>query len=200
MELYKKLLLANKAWSKEKLELDSDYFTELSKGQEPSFLWIGCSDSRVPIETVTGAKPGEIFVHRNIANLICPDDINVLSVVEYAVNVLKVGHVVVCGHYGCGGARAALANQSLGLLDNWIGRIQCTHKNHQEEIDKHQDIEDKTNSLVEFNVKAQVENLISLEPIQRAWEERQAPRIHGWVFDLGTGLLKELVMVDPRKN
>jgi len=197
VELYKKLLLGNKSWSKEKTDLDNAYFLNLAKSQQPDFLWIGCSDSRVPIETITGARPGEIFVHRNIANLICPDDINVLSVIEYAVHILKVRHVVVCGHYGCGGARAALDDQSLGLLDDWIGRIKCTHESHREEVDKFPNTEDRINSLVEFNVRAQVENLVATKSIQRAWEEYNAPSIHGWVFNLKTGLIEELVTIKP---
>jgi carbonic anhydrase len=193
MKDYKKVLLANKAWAKEKLELDENYFTNLSKDQQPNFLWIGCSDSRVPAEEITNMQPGEVFVHRNVANLVVHTDINILSVLQYAVEVLKVKHVVVCGHYNCGGVKAAMGNQDLGLINKWLRNIKDVYAKHDDELQKIEDEKARFNRLIELNVAEQVNNLVQTTVIQRAWKNRELPHLHGWVFDMHTGLIKEVM-------
>jgi carbonic anhydrase len=190
MQSFEKLLLANKAWSKEKTDLRTNYFTELAKDQTPEFLWIGCSDSRVPAEEITGASPGEIFVHRNVANLVVPTDLNLLSVLQYAVDYLKIKHVIVCGHYGCGGVRAALTKQRYGLLNKWLRQLKDIYVTHQKDIDQASSHADR---LVEISVGEQVANLAKTSIIQNAWRNRNGPTLHGWVFDIKTGELKSLV-------
>lgn len=192
MEAHKRLLLGNKAWVEEKLTLDPDFFTSQMEGQQPQFLWIGCSDSRVPAEEVTGTQPGEIFVHRNIANLVIHTDFNILSVLSYAVEVLKVKHVIVCGHYGCGGVGTALTNQSHGLLNKWLRNIKDVYRFYRNELDEIDDPRVVHDRLVELNVIEQVHNLAETTIIQKAWHEEQRPMIHGWVYELGTGILKPL--------
>jgi carbonic anhydrase len=192
---YQKLILANKAWVAETLNVDPHYFSKLSVQQQPEFLWIGCSDSRVPAEQVTGATPGEIFVHRNIANLVHHTDSNVMSVLQYAVDVLKVKHIIVCGHYGCGGVRAATTKQSFGLLNKWIRSIKDVCAEHQDELKTIVDPEQKIDRVVELNVEHQVMNLAKTTIVQSAWRMEQRPAIHGWVFDLRTGLIKEMISV-----
>lgn len=196
MKDYKSLLLANKAWAKEKLALDEDYFNNLSKDQKPKFLWIGCSDSRVPAEEVTNTQPGEIFVHRNVANLVVHTDINLLSVLQYAVEVLHVKHVIVCGHYGCGGVKAAMGNNDLGLINKWLRNIKEVYDKHNYELKNISDEDARFNRLVELNVEEQVKNLAKTTIIQRAWKNFELPHLHGWVFDMKTGYIKEVMEIE----
>ncbi len=198
MKSIERILLENKAWSKEKLMDDADFFSRLEKLQKPDFLWIGCSDSRVPANEVTNTEPGEMFVHRNIANMVVHTDLNLLSVLQYAVEVLEVKHIIVCGHYGCGGVRAALGNQSLGIINKWLRNIKDVYRNHREEIDALTDMDAKTDRLVELNVKEQVMNLAKTSIIQKAWQEDSRPHIHGWVYGLGDGILKPVFNMDPQ--
>lgn len=200
MEQIKKLLLENKAWAKSKVDANENYFRDMAKDQSPEFLWIGCSDSRVPEAEITNSNPGEIFVHRNIANLVVHTDMNFLSVLSYAVQNLKVQHVIVCGHYNCGGVKAALSHTNLGLINNWVRNIKDTYFTHKFEIDKISNEQDRVNKLVELNVIEQVKNLAHTSIIQGAWHERQYPYVHGWVYDLASGTLKELVTLSPNTS
>ena len=193
MEDFKKLLLENKAWAREQKEVDPEFFTRLAKQQTPKFLWIGCSDSRVPADQITGTDPGAIFVHRNIANLVVNTDMNMLSVLQYSVEVLKVEHVIVCGHYGCGGVKAALGNHHFGIINHWLNEIKDVYRTHKADLDAIKDEEEKTNKLVELNVQEQVFNLSKTDIIQKAWKENKMPTLHGWVYGLNNGLLKPLV-------
>jgi len=192
MKLYKSLLDGNKEWVRERLEQDPMFFERLSKGQSPQFLWIGCSDSRVPANEITRTQPGDIFVHRNIANMVVHSDMNLLSVLDYAVNILKVKHVIVCGHYGCGGVKAAMANEQFGLVDNWLRFIKDVYRTHSQELDSINDEEKKFDRFVELNVIEQVFDLTKTTIIQNAWRERNGPAVHGWVYSLKTGLIKDL--------
>ena len=194
---YKKLLADNKNWADEQVKLDPDFFNRLSHIQTPDFLWIGCSDSRVPADKITGTQPGEIFVHRNIANLVVNTDINLLSVLEYAVEILKVKHIIVCGHYGCGGIRAAMENHSLGIIDKWLRNIKDVYRIHKTEIDKESNIDDKANKLVELNVREQIVNLAKTSIVQKAWKYEQRPYLHGWVYGLNDGIIKPVCKMDP---
>jgi carbonic anhydrase len=197
MENIKRLFLENQAWAKSKLLLDDKYFENMAKDQKPEYLWIGCADSRVPPSEITNTDPGEMFVHRNIANLVVHTDVNVLSVIQYAVEALKVKHVIVCGHYNCGGVKAALGNQSLGIIDNWIRNIKDVVALNQVALKKVTSEMDRVNLLVELNVKEQVKNLMYTSIIQQAWKDRNGPDLHGWVYDLKTGLLKDIMTVAP---
>lgn len=190
-ESYQKLLKGNQDWVESKLKSDPTYFEELSKGQSPDYLWIGCSDSRVPDNEITNANPGDIFVHRNIANLVVHTDINMLSVLQYAVEVLHVKHVIVCGHYGCGGVLAALGNNDNGLVNNWLRNIKEVYYRNKKEIDSIENPQAKGDRLVELNVIQQVENLAKTTHVQKAWKNREL-EIHGWVFDMRTGKIKDL--------
>ena len=192
METYKELLSGNKRWVKERLRQDPDFFERLSKGQSPEVLWIGCSDSRVPANEITGTNPGEVFVHRNIANMVVHTDMNLLSVLDYAVNILKVGHVIVCGHYGCGGVKAAMTNEQYGLVDNWLRHIKDVYRLHNEELDAIQDENQRFKRFVELNVIEQVFDLSKTSIIQNAWKSRNMPMVHGWVYDLKTGIIDDL--------
>ena len=194
------MLLENKAWAQSRTEVDPKFFENMARDQNPEFLWIGCSDSRVPESEITNSTPGQIFVHRNIANLVVHTDTNFLSVLNYAVDALKVPHIIVCGHYGCGGVRAAMTHNSLGLIDNWIRNIKDTYFNHRDTINLLKTEGDRVNRLVEYNVMEQVKNLAHTSIIQKAWHTRNAPYIHGWVYDLGTGHLKDLIMLEPRSE
>jgi carbonic anhydrase len=193
MKSYEKLLLENKAWAKEKIEDDPEYFSRLAHIQNPEFLWIGCSDSRVPANEITGTQPGEIFVHRNIANMVVHTDLNMLSVLDYAVNHLKVRHVIVCGHYGCGGVKAALTNHNFGIINKWLRNIKDVYKMHREEVDGITDEEQRLNRLIELNVKEQVLDLVKTSIIQKAWKHEQRPDIHGWVYGLKDGIINPIV-------
>ncbi|MBD1364129.1 carbonic anhydrase [Mucilaginibacter sp. ZT4R22] len=189
---YNKLIANNAEWVAKRIGEDPEYFTNLAKGQSPEVLWIGCSDSRVPANEVTGTKPGEVFVHRNIANVCNHTDMNMLSVLDYAVNVLKVKHVIVAGHYGCGGVAAALTNKQFGIIDNWLRHIKDVYRLHSHELDRITDHTQKVNRLVELNVSEQVYNLCKTSIVQNAWMERHDLEVHGWVIDLGSGLVKDL--------
>jgi carbonic anhydrase len=192
---YKQLLENNKHWSEDVREKDPEFFGTLAKLQTPKYLWIGCSDSRVPANEVTGTKPGEIFVHRNIANMVVQTDLNLLSVLQYAVDYLKVEHVIVCGHYGCGGVQAAMTNQSLGIINKWLRNIKDVYRYHKAEVDAITDDQARLDRMVELNVIEQVMDLAKTSIIQKAWHDRKAPSLHGWVYSLNDGLLKELTHV-----
>lgn len=197
MESYKKLLLANKAWVEDKLNVREDYFTSMAKDQTPEFLWIGCSDSRVPAEDITGTEPGELFVHRNIANQIIHTDFNMLSVLQYAVDVLRVKHIIVCGHYGCGGVKNALSHHHLGLINKWLRNIKDVYRLHEQELTSLKDNDQRFRRLVELNVEEQVWKLAETSFVQHAWKNEDRPTIHGWVYDLSTGYLKDLLKLEP---
>lgn len=191
-DFYKKILDNNKKWVESQLAIDADYFKDLSKGQHPPLLWIGCSDSRVPANEIIGAKPGEVFVHRNIANMVVHSDMNMLSVLDYAVNVLKVQHVIVCGHYGCGGVKAAMGNQSIGLIDNWIRHIKDVYRLHEDYLNSIEDIEDRFNKFVEINAQEQVFDLAKTSIVQNAWKNGQELTLHGWAYGLNSGYVTDL--------
>ncbi|ABG58318.1 carbonic anhydrase [Cytophaga hutchinsonii] len=190
-ESYQKLLNNNKIWALGKIQDDADYFKRMKLAQTPEYLWIGCSDSRVPETEVTGTLQGQLFVHRNIANMVVHTDLNLLSVVEYAVEVLKVKHIIVCGHYGCGGVAAATKNNSFGYVDNWLRNIKEIYNKNTVELLAIENEEERINRLVELNVVEQVRNLAKTKPVQRAWKNR-ALEIHGWVYGLDTGIIKDL--------
>jgi carbonic anhydrase len=192
MKKYEQLLLQNRAWVQQKLAEDKDFFNKLANTQKPDFLWIGCADSRVPANEITGTAPGEVFVHRNIANMVVHTDMNMLSVLDYAVNVLEVSHVIVCGHYGCGGVRAAMMNKQIGLIDNWIRHIKDVYRMHNDELEAIADMKERENRFVELNVMEQVYDLGKTSIIQNAWQKRGGPYVHGWVYDVANGIIKDL--------
>ena len=189
MKAFEKILQDNKQWAKTQITNDPDYFKRLVEIQAPEILWIGCSDSRVPADRITATEPGEIFVHRNVANLVVHTDLNLLSVLQYAVEILKVKHVIVCGHYNCGGIIAAMKNESLGLIDKWIWNIKNVHRLHRKEIDALPTQEEKIKLLTELNVKEQVMNLAKTSIVQKAWKQNNCPDLHGWVYDLRDGII-----------
>jgi carbonic anhydrase len=191
-EFYKKIIENNKKWVEEKTKVNPDFFNNLAVGQQPPLLWIGCSDSRVPANEIIGAEPGEVFVHRNIANMVVHSDMNMLSVLDYAVNALKVQHVIVCGHYGCGGVKAAMGNDSIGVIDNWIRHIKDVYRFHQVELDAIKDEKERFNKFVELNVKEQVFDLAKTSIVQSAWKNGQKLSIHGWVYGLNSGYITDL--------
>lgn len=195
MKQYEKLLLENKAWAKEKIEDDPEYFSRLSNIQKPDFLWIGCSDSRVPADQITGTQPGEIFVHRNIANMVVHTDLNLLSVLQYAVEHLRVKHVIVCGHYGCGGVKAAMTNHNFGIMNKWIRNIKDVYRYHRDEVDFCPSEEEKLNKLIELNISEQVMNLAKTSIIQAAWKHNNEPHLHGWVYDVKDGIIKPITEI-----
>jgi carbonic anhydrase len=196
IESYNKLLQGNKKWAEEKLKQDPNYFKDLSLGQSPEYLWIGCSDSRVPANEITGTKSGQIFVHRNIANVVVHTDMNLLSVLYYAVEVLHVKHVIVCGHYGCGGVIAAMNNKDNGFVNNWLRNIKEVYLKYNDELNAITNLKQRENRLVELNVIEQVHNLAKTRIVQQAWLRRDL-QVHGWVYGLDNGLIKDLhVMVD----
>jgi carbonic anhydrase len=188
-----KLILENKAWAAEKVADDPEYFERLAHLQSPEFLWIGCSDSRVPANEITGTQPGEIFVHRNIANMVVHTDVNLLSVLEYAIVHLKVKHVIVCGHYGCGGIRAAMTNHDYKqVLNMWLRNIKDVYRLYRDELNAIHDEEKRTDRLTELNVKEQVMHLAKTSIIQRAWQQEERPQLHGWVYGLKDGIIKRV--------
>ncbi|PPD29788.1 MAG: carbonate dehydratase [Methylomonas sp.] len=197
MQTPQKLLLENRAWSEEISKKNPEFFKLLAKEQKPSFLWIGCADSRVPADTIVNAQPGEIFVHRNIANQVINTDFNCLSVLQYAVDVLKVKHVIVCGHYGCGGVKAALMPQSskLVITNKWLMHIKDVYRLHQDELDIIPD-DRRLDRLIELNILEQLYRLTHTSIIQASWKHGHKPTLHGWVFGLHDGLIKELIMLD----
>jgi carbonic anhydrase len=189
---YEGLLEGNKKWVAATLAEDPEYFARLSAGQKPPILWIGCSDSRVPANQITNTNPGDIFVLRNIANVVVHTDMSMLSVLDYAVNILEVEHVIVCGHYGCGGVEAALTNKQYGIIDNWLMNIKDTYRLHHHELDLISDKKKRLNRMVEFNVVEGVSNLTKTSIIQNRWAAGKALQIHGWVYSLETGFIKDL--------
>lgn len=189
---YNQLFHNNKIWVQKKLDENPEYFQKLAKGQEPDYLWIGCSDSRVPANEITGTEPGEMFVHRNIANMIVHSDMNMLSVLSYAVEVLKVKHIIVCGHYECGGVIAAMGNKQFGLIDNWLRHIKDVYRLHHAELDAIKDAKLRARRFVEVNVMEQVADLCKTTIVQNAWKKKQPLSVHGWVYDINDGLLKDL--------
>ncbi|KAL2024976.1 hypothetical protein VTK56DRAFT_3675 [Thermocarpiscus australiensis] len=182
----------NKAWAADKKAKDPDFFVKLSEGQSPEYLWIGCSDSRIPAEQITGLEPGDAFVHRNIANLVCNTDLNAMSVITYAVEHLKVKHIVVCGHYGCGGVKAAMTPKDLGILNPWLRNIRDVYRLHEKELDAIANEEERYNRLVELNVVEQCRNVIKTACVQQSYARNRFPIVHGWVFGFHDGLLKDL--------
>jgi carbonic anhydrase len=187
----KKIFKNNKKWIVKKLKIDSNYFNNLSESQKPELLYIGCSDSRVPAEDLMGVQPGEVFVHRNIANMVPNTDLNVMSVLNYAISNLKVNHVVVCGHYYCGGVKAAMQSEDLGILNPWLRNIRDVYRIHKQELDKITSEEEKYKRLVELNVQEQCVNVLKTSDVQKAFRERNIT-VHGWVWDIKTGKLIDL--------
>lgn len=190
--LVKKLLENNEKWVAQKLTSDPEYFRKLSKGQNPEFLYIGCSDSRVTTEEMIGVDPGEVFVHRNIANLVISTDSNLNAVVQYAVEFLKVKHIIVCGHYECGGIKAALSPSDMGQLNSWLQTLRNVYRLHQDELNSIRDTDRRVDRLVELNVIEQCINIVKIDHVQRSWYETGAPLIHGWVFDVRTGKIIDM--------
>jgi carbonic anhydrase len=190
--MFEKIFENNKKWINEKLALDENYFEKLSKGQHPEYLYIGCSDSRVTAEDLMGVGPGEVFIHRNIANLVVSTDSNLNAVVQYAVEHLKVKHIIICGHYECGGVNAALNPSDMGQLNSWLQTLRDVYRFHQKELDAITDNQKKFDRLVELNVREQCINIIKIDHVQRSWYKTGFPNIWGWVFDVRTGLLKDL--------
>ena len=187
-----RLLDQNRAWAENIKASDPDFFQNLAKQQSPRFLWIGCADSRVPSTQLAGMKPGEMFVHRNVANLVVHTDFNCLSVMQYAVDVLKVEHIIVCGHHGCGGVKAAMDNLQLGLIDNWLRHVQDVVHEHEAELAKIEDEEERFDRLCELNVIEQVRNVGRTTIVQSAWARGQEVVVHGWIYGLEDGLLRDL--------
>lgn len=191
-KFYKQLLENNKEWVASTLEEDPHFFENLAKGQQPPLLWIGCADSRVPANQIIGAQPGEVFVHRNIANMVIHSDMNMLSVLDYAVNALKVKHIIVCGHYGCGGVKAAMGNSHIGIIDNWIRHIKDVYRFQHVELDKIADEDERFDRFVEINAMEQVMNLAKTTIVQNAWKNGQPLHLHGWVYGVNNGLVNDL--------
>jgi carbonic anhydrase len=197
MKSYERLLHNNRQWAAETVEVDPQFFNRLAtKIQRPEFLWIGCSDSRVPTDRITGTQPGEIFVHRNIANVVVATDLNVLSVLQYAVEALEIKHIILCGHYGCGGVRAAMGRQYLGPINQWLCHIKDVYRDHQGELEEIKDPDKRADRLVELNAIVQAYNLVKTSVVQNAWHVGEFPIIHGWVYSLRDGLLHELISID----
>lgn len=197
---YQKLIDGNRRFALEKKFDDPEYFKKLSLGQKPDYLWIGCSDSRVPANEVTNTESGEMFVHRNIANVVVHTDFNLMSVLEYAVNVLQVKHIIVCGHYGCGGVRAAMTNKSFGLVDNWLRNIKDVYNKNSVELDAIENEDKRSDRLTELNVVEQVQHLAKTKIVQGAWAAGRQLQIHGWVYGLNSGLITELKAVYDDKE
>jgi len=192
MHLLNDLLTNNRAWAAEITRQDPEFFERLSRLQAPQYLWIGCSDSRVPANQIVGLSPGEMFVHRNVANVVVHTDLNCLSVIQFAVDVLRVKHIIVCGHYACGGVTAALRDERLGLVDNWLRHVQDVRWKHQRELDPLQSESDRVNRLCELNVHEQVVNVSNTTVVREAWTRGQDLAVHGWVYDLRDGLIRDL--------
>jgi carbonic anhydrase len=186
------LLDNNRKWAAQRVKNDPEFFTRLAGQQAPAYLWVGCSDSRVPANEIVGLDPGELFVHRNVANVVVHTDVNCLSVLQFAVDVLKVQHVIVCGHYGCGGIRAALDGTAHGLIDNWLQHVQDVKEAHQAELLSFADVDDRINRLAELNVIEQVRNIARTTIVQDAWRRDQPLKLHGWIYGLTDGLIHDL--------
>jgi carbonic anhydrase len=191
MKRYKEVFEANRRWVEEK-QKEEGFFERLSSGQNPDFLYIGCSDSRVPANEIMGCSPGEVFVHRNVANIVVNTDLNVHTVIEYAVRVLEVDHIVVCGHYGCGGVKAAMEPKDLGLMNGWLREVRDVYRLHRAELGAIEDEEQRYRRLVELNVQEQCVRVLKTASVQQHYLRRRRPTVHGWVFDLHDGLLKDL--------
>jgi len=199
MDSSAKLLANNRAWAADRTRRDPDFFTRLESLQAPDYLWIGCSDSRVPANEIVGLDPGELFVHRNVANVVVHTDVNCLSVLQYAVDVLKVKHVIVCGHYGCGGVRAAMDGTAHGLIDNWLRHVEDVQRTHQAELDRIADPHKRIDRLCELNVMDQVRNIARTTVVQDAWKHGQPLELHGWIYGLKDGLLHDLGVTQSEK-
>ncbi len=189
---YESLLEGNRTWVAETLKVDPTFFDELAAGQAPPILWIGCSDSRVPANQITNTMPGDIFVHRNIANVVTHTDMSLLSVLDYSVNVLKIKHIIVCGHYGCGGVNAAMGNKQVGLIDNWLRNIKDVYHANENEVKSIQDPQQKFDRMVELNAIQGAKNVMSTSIVQNAWASGQELGVHAWVYSLKTGIIKDL--------
>jgi carbonic anhydrase len=200
MPNYSELLLQNRVWAASMIAEDPQFFSRLAQLQTPEYLWIGCSDSRVPANQITGTMPGEVFVHRNVANLVVATDFNLLAVLQYSVEVLKVKHIILCGHYGCGGVRAAMRNDNLGIVSQWLCGIKDVYHRHAEELSSIADESAREDRLVELNVMSQVENLAKTTVIQEAWSRGEQPELHGWVYGLKDGRIRELISADAKAS
>ena len=200
MRILKDLFESNKKWAKKIKESDPDFFKRLSKQQKPEYLWIGCSDSRVPANEIVDMMPGKLFVHRNIANIVVHTDLNCLSVIQYAVEVLKIKHIIVCGHYGCGGIQAAMDNQEHGLIDNWLRNIKDVYRYHEAKLDAIEDQKKKIDLLCELNVIEQVSNICHTTIVQNAWKSGQDVAVHGWIYNIKDGILKDLDVCITNKD
>ena len=200
MRILKDLFESNKKWAKKIKESDPEFFTRLSKQQKPEYLWIGCSDSRVPANEIVDMMPGKLFVHRNIANIVVHTDLNCLSVIQYAVEVLKIKHIIVCGHYGCGGIQAAMDNQEHGLIDNWLRNIKDVYRYHEAKLDAIEDQKKKIDLLCELNVIEQVSNICHTTIVQNAWKSGQDVAVHGWIYNIKDGILKNLDVCITNKD
>lgn len=196
MKVYDKLLESNKAWAKAQAEADPTFFEKMAAGQSPDFLWIGCADSRAPADKITQTDPGSIFVHRNVANLVVHTDMNMLAVLQYAVEHLHVKHIMVVGHYGCGGVKAAMSNAELGLINKWVRNIKDVYVDHKDELEAISSEDDRFDRLVELNVVQQVKNLAETSIIQKAWKRGDYPHLHGWVLELKTGTIKKVYEIE----
>jgi carbonic anhydrase len=194
MRILSQLFANNRAWAQNMTREDPEFFRRLSQQQKPDYLWIGCSDSRVPANQIVGLLPGEMFVHRNVANVVVHADLNCLSAIQFAVEVLRVGHIIVCGHYGCGGVLAALRDDRLGLIDNWLRHVQDVRRKHQVQLDKLATEAERHHRLCELNVIEQVVNVSQTTVVRNAWARGQSLAVHGWIYDLHDGLLRDLGM------
>lgn len=197
MQVFEQLLQNNREWATEMVRQDKDFFRRLQDQQAPKFLWIGCSDSRVPADRITNTEPGEIFVHRNVANMVVHTDMNLLTVLEYAVKVLEVEHILVVGHYGCGGVKAAMGNQNLGIINPWLKHIKDVYRFHKEEVDALETFDQQVDRLIELNVREQVMNLAKTITVQEAWHKHKRPFLHGWVYGLKDGLINPVFDMEP---
>jgi carbonic anhydrase len=194
----KKLLENNRDWAREMVSQDPKFFSRLAQQQSPQYLWIGCSDSRVPANQITGLSPGEVFVHRNVANVVVHTDLNCLSVIQFAVDILKIRHIILCGHYGCSGVQAAMTKHRIGLSDNWLRHVQDVATGHAAELESLASDDARHRRLCELNVRAQVENIVQCTAVQEAWERGQELEVHGWIYDLKDGLLRDLEVSHDR--
>ena len=200
MKVLKQLFENNRRWASQQTQSDPDFFNRLLQQQSPEYLWIGCSDSRVPANEIVGLLPGELFVHRNVANLVVKNDLNCLSVIQFAVDALKVKHIIICGHYGCGGVKAVLDNTKIGLVDNWLDNLKPVKENFQRNLFEIKDDASRFNKLCELNVVEQVFNVCNTDIIQKAWQREQNLSVHGWIYDIKDGLLQDLDVCISNSN
>ncbi len=197
MKVYEKLLDENKKWAAQQAETDPAFFEKMAAGQSPDFLWIGCADSRAPADRITNTQPGQIFVHRNVANLVVHTDLNMLAVLQYAVEVLKVKHIMVVGHYGCGGVKAAMSHSEMGMINKWVRNIKEVYADNRDELDAISNENAKFDRMVELNVMHQVKNLIKTSIVQKAWKNGDGPYLHGWILKLDSGTINQIYEVAP---